>query len=203
MMTYRSLGRTGLQVSEIGMGCEGVIGKTGEQVKEMVDIMEEYGVNCIDLYSPNPDMRSHLGQAMHGPRDKFILQGHICAVWQDGQYKRTRELREVKEGFADLLARLETDHVEIGMIHYVDSLSDWDTVINGDVARYARELKEQGVIGSIGLSSHNPEVALAAVNSGLIDVLMFSVNPCYDLQPEIPPRQCWRVCLSIRCCWLL
>ena len=44
-------------------------------------------------------------------------------------------------------------------------------------------LKRQGVIGCIGLSSHNPEVALAAVQSGLIEVLMFSVNPCYDLLP--------------------
>lgn len=75
MMTYRSLGRTGLQAGEIGMGCEGFIGETSERVKEMADIMEECGVNCIDLYSPNPDMRSHLGQAMRGRRDKFVLQG--------------------------------------------------------------------------------------------------------------------------------
>lgn len=54
---------------------------------------------------------------------------------------------------------------------------------NGDVMRYAQELKASGVIRTIGLSSHNPAVALAAVNSGLIDVLLFSVNPCYDLQP--------------------
>ena len=33
------------------------------------------------------------------------------------------------------------------------------------------------------MSSHNPEAAIAAVKSGLIDVLMFSVNPCYDLLP--------------------
>ena len=33
------------------------------------------------------------------------------------------------------------------------------------------------------MSSHNPEAALAAVESGCIDVLMFSVNPCYDLLP--------------------
>lgn len=183
MMKYRTLGRTGLRVSEIGIGCEGFIGKTAEQVKEMVDIMEENGVNCIDLYSPNPDMRSHLGQVMRGRRGRFILQAHLCAVWKNGQYKRTRNLAEVKEGFADLLERFETDHVEIGMIHYVDSMSDWETVKNGDVAQYARELKEQGKIGCIGLSSHNPKVALAAVNSGWIDVLMFSVNPCYDLQP--------------------
>ena len=44
-------------------------------------------------------------------------------------------------------------------------------------------MKAAGRIGCIGLSSHNPQVAQAAVGSGLIDVLMFSVNPCYDLQP--------------------
>lgn len=33
------------------------------------------------------------------------------------------------------------------------------------------------------MSSHNPRVAIKAVESGLVDVLMFSINPCYDLQP--------------------
>ena len=47
------------------------------------------------------------------------------------------------------------------MIHYVDSLADWETVRTGGVLDYARELKAQGVIRAIGLSSHNPEVALA------------------------------------------
>ena len=48
---------------------------------------------------------------------------------------------------------------------------------------YAQELKKAGKILHIGLSSHNPQVALKAVESGAIEVLMFSVNPCYDLQP--------------------
>ena len=69
------------------------------------------------------------------------------------------------------------------MIHYVDSLADWETVKTGPVMAYALELKAAGTIGCVGLSSHNPQAALAAVRSGLIDVLMFSVNPCYDLQP--------------------
>lgn len=182
-MNYRILGRTGLKVGEIGMGCEGFVDQPYETVKAYIDRMEETGVNCIDLYTPNPEFRSNLGKALEGRREKFVLQAHLCTIWKDGQYKRTRKLTEVKEGFEDQLRRLETDHVEIGMIHYVDSLEDWENIKNGDVIKYALELKEKGTIGCVGMSSHNPEAALAAVNSGLIDVLMFSVNPCYDLLP--------------------
>ena len=182
-LEYRELGRTGLKVSEIGMGCEGFVGKSYEQVKEMVDVMEAAGVNCIDLYTSNPQVRTDLGRAMEGRREKFILQAHLGSVWKNGQYQRTRGLCEVKEGFQEQLRLLNTDHVEIGMIHYVDSMADWEGVRTGGVLAYAQELRDKGVFGSIGLSSHNPEVALAAVNSGLIQMLMFSVNPCYDLQP--------------------
>ena len=182
-MEYRTLGRTGIRVGEIGMGCEGFVGKTAEQIREMVDVMEAAGVNCIDLYSPNPDLRSGLGQALRGRRDRFVLQGHLCTIWKDGQYKRTRDMAEVKAGFADQLSRLETDCLDIGMIHYVDALSDWESVVQNGILDYALELKDRGVIKSLGLSSHNPEAALAAIGTGKIDVLMFSVNPCYDLQP--------------------
>lgn len=182
-MEYRTLGRSGLRVSEIGMGCEGFLEKSFEEVNEFVNVMERAGVNCIDLYAPNPEFRFNLGRALRGRREKFVLQAHLCTIWKDGQYKRTRNLQEVKDGFDDQLARLETDHVEIGMIHYVDSMKDWESVQNGEVMKYAQELKKAGAIGCIGMSSHNPEAALAAVESGKIDVLMFSINPCYDLLP--------------------
>lgn len=182
-MYYRTLGRTGLSVSEIGMGCEGFLNKSPEETKQMVDLMESAGVNCIDMYTPNPVFRTNLGLALRGRREKFVLQAHLCTIWKDGQYKRTREPEEMREGFEDLLTRLDTEAVEIGMIHYVDAMEDWKQVLEGPAMAYARELKAQGRIRSIGLSSHNPEVSLAAVNSGLIDVLMFSINPCYDLLP--------------------
>lgn len=182
-MIYRKLGRSDIAVSEIAMGCEGLVGKPYQAVKDFADEMERLGINCIDLYAPNPDMRSNLGRALRGRRDKFVLQAHICTIWKDGQYKRTRDLAEVKIGFEDELARLETDRVEIGMIHYVDSVADWEEVRGGEVMKYALEQKKAGRIGCIGMSSHNPRAALAAAESGLVDVLMFSVNPCYDLLP--------------------
>ena len=182
-MQYRTLGRTGLRVSEIGMGCEGFVDKSYEEVKAFLDLMEETGVNCIDLYTSNPTVRTNLGRALAGRREKFVLQAHLCSVWENGQYKRTRDIAKVRAGFRDQLERLGTDRVDIGMIHYVDSLADWEAVAGGPVLAYALELRRAGAIGCVGLSSHNPEVALAAVNSGHIDVLMFSVNPCYDLLP--------------------
>ena len=182
-MQNRTLGRTGIQVGEIGMGCEGFIGKTPAQIKAMIDLMESAGVNCIDLYTPNPQVRTDLGAALAGRREKFVLQGHLCSVWKDGQYLRTRDLDETRAGMAEQLRLLQTDYLDIGMIHYVDAMSDWETVRKSGILDYALELKAAGTIKSVGMSSHNPEVALAAVNTGKIDVLMFSVNPCYDLQP--------------------
>lgn len=183
MMNYNESGKTGLKVSEIGIGCEGFVDHNGMLTEDLLDTAVQAGVNYMDLYMPNPDLRSRLGKALKGRRQKFILQAHLCTIWQDNQYKRTRKIEEVKEGFEDLFTRLEIEYVEVGMIHYVDSLEDWNKIVNGPIIQYAKELKASGRIGHIGMSSHNPVVAMEAVKSGLIEVLMFSINPCYDLLP--------------------
>jgi len=182
-MNYRELGRTGLNVSEIGLGCEGFNGRDEAFTNEMFDIALNAGVNCMDLYSPNPDLHNRIGKVLRGKREQFIMQAHLCTIWQDGQYKCTRIIGEVKTAFEAMLKNLDTDYIDIGMIHYVDSANTWRMIADGDMMSYALELKAAGKIRHIGLSSHNPVAALAAVESGLIDVLMFSVNPCYDLQP--------------------
>lgn len=182
-MNYRVIGKTGMRVSEIALGCEGFTNKNLEETRRLMDRAVAAGVNCMDLYASDPELRQRLGEVLKGRRDNFVIQAHLCSVWQNGQYKRTRKLSEVKEGFADLLMRLQTDYIDIGMIHYVDAVDDWQQVVDGGILDYAKELKAQGKIRAIGLSSHNPIAAQAAIDTGEIDVLMFSVNPCYDLLP--------------------
>lgn len=182
-MRYRELGNTGLLVSEIGMGCEGFSENNCTMTKELFDLAEREGINYFDLYASDPKLRSAVGNALEGRREKIMIQSHICSVWKNGQYLRTRNLAEVKEGFSEMLSLLKTDYIDVGMIHYCDAEKDWQEILDNGILDYARELKAKGLIRHIGLSSHNPIVARKAVESGNIEVLMFSVNPVYDLQP--------------------
>ena len=182
-MKYRALGNTGLMISKIGMGCEGFAEDNYSMAKKMFDLAEELGINYFDLYASDPQMRKAVGDAIAGRREKFFIQSHICSVWKNGQYLRTRNLAEVKAGFAEMLDLLQTDYIDVGMIHYCDAEKDWKEIVDNGILDYARELKAKGQIRHIGLSSHNPVVVLKAIESDSIEVLMFSVNPVYDLQP--------------------
>ena len=182
-MEYRTLGRTGIQVSAIALGCEGFINKSAREVKADFDFAIDRGINFVDIYSSNPDLRVHIGQALEGRRDHFVIQGHLCTVWENDQYLRTRDPKKTIESFDALLKALRTDHVDVGMIHYVDAEKDFHTVFDHEIIEIAQRLKAEGKIRHIGMSSHNPIVASMAVKTGLIDVLLFSINPCYDLLP--------------------
>lgn len=182
-MNYRTLGRTGIKVSEIGSGSEAFVDKNEDFALELFETALSAGINFFDLYNPEPYIRDHLGKAMEGRREKFVIQAHLCSAWIDGQYKRTRNMETVKAAYDDLFRRLKTDYVDIGMIHYVDEQKDFDEVFGGEVLKYAKELKNSGNIRHIGMSTHNPRVAIQAAKSGIIDVIMFSINPAYDILP--------------------
>lgn len=176
-MRYRELGRTGLEISEIGFGAEWMEKKSAAEVRAVVERCEEAGINILDCWMAGPEVRSNLGAALAGTRDRWIIQGHIGSTWQDGQYVRTRDMNLVRPAFEDLLARLGTDHVELGMIHYVDDVDEYEGIMAGEFIEYVRALKAADVIGHIGLSTHAPEVAKRAALSGEIEAVMFSGTP--------------------------
>ena len=182
-MRYRRLGKTGLQVSEIGFGAEWMERHDLADCLAVVEECEKQGINLLDCWMSEPNVRSNLGHALKGRREKWYIQGHIGSTWQNGQYVRTRDMDKVKPAFEDLLTRLQTDYIDLGMIHYVDQPSDWETIVNGPFLQYVQELKEKGVIRHIGMSTHNPVIAKLAVESGLVEMILFSINPAFDMMP--------------------
>ncbi|WP_276948033.1 aldo/keto reductase [Acetatifactor muris] len=182
-MNYRQLGKTGLMVSEIGLGGEWLERHTTEEVKQVIDRCEEAGINILDCWMSEPNVRSNIGKALAGKREKWYIQGHVGSTWQNGQYVRTRDLTQVKAAFEDLLTRLQTDYIDLGMIHFVDEPAEFHRVMEGDFFRYMKELKADGRIRHIGLSTHNPEVGKLAAECGEIEMFLFSVNPAFDMLP--------------------
>ena len=182
-MRYRELGKTGLKVSEIGLGAEWLERHSEEEVQEVIACCESFGINILDCWMAEPGVRSKIGNALKGSREKWIIQGHFGSTWQNGQYVRTRDMDKVKEAFQDLLTRLQTDYIDLGMIHFVDEEAEFARIMEGEFLAYVKEQKEKGVIRHIGMSTHNPKVAKLAALSGEIEMILFSVNPAFDLLP--------------------
>ena len=183
-MNYRKLGKTGLMVSEIGFGGEWLERHGEEYSVEMMKYAHSLGINIVDCWMPDPKSRDIIGRAIAEDRAGWYVQGHIGSTYQNGQYTRTRDAAQCRIAFEDLLKRLGTDYIDLGMIHYVDRDSDWETVSRyGPYYAYVLSLKEQGKIRHIGLSTHNPDIAIRAAESGLVEMILFSVNPAFDMMP--------------------
>lgn len=184
-MRYRELGKTGLMVSEIGLGGEWLERHNTEEVKEVIDVCDREGINILDCWMSEPGVRSNIGLALKGRRERWMIQGHIGSTWENGQYVRTRELEKVRPAFEDLLARLQTDYIDLGMIHYIDDVQEFEQVTGGEFMEYVRQLKREGVIRHIGMSTHNPDTARMAACQGEIEMILFSVNPAFDMLPPV------------------
>ncbi len=181
-MNYRTLGNTGYNVSEIGLGGEWLERHTADEVREVINHCAQAGINILDCWMSEPNVRSNIGAALEGQRARWIIQGHIGSTWQNGQYVRTRELHKVQEAFQDLLHRLRTDYIDLGMIHFVDETAEFHQLMKGsEFLSYVMALKEKGTIRHIGMSTHNPDVAKLAAKSGIVEMILFSVNPAFDM----------------------
>jgi len=182
-MLYRTIGNTGMSASVIGLGAEHLDFKPYEVIEPVINEALEHGINILDLFMPGEDVRRNIGRSLAGRRDKMIIQGHIGSTDSKEQYDKSRDLATIKRYFENLLRCLDTDYIDIGMLFFVDSEKDYADVFEGDSLRYALDLKKQGYIRAVGASSHNPITARKMVETGYLDILMFSVNPSYDMAP--------------------
>ena len=182
-MNYRRLGKTGLMVSEVGYGGEWLDRISADEARNITLRAAELGVNIVDCWMSDPEVRTRLGDAVAQNPNHWIVQGHIGSTWQNGQYVRTRDVEKCKVAFDDLLTRFHTDHVELGMMHYIDDLDELKCCLEGPYRDLVESYKAQGIIRHIGMSTHTTVCGSYAVEQGAVEMMLFSINPAYDMQP--------------------
>ena len=181
-MILREIGKTGKKASVIGLGCEYLDGKPYKQVKSTIDAALAHGINIFDMFMPGIEVRENISKALGSRRKDVLIQGHIGSTNIGKQYDISRDLPTVQGYFEEHL-RLCDGHIDFGMLFFIDSDEDYKNVFETGIADYALRLKEKGDIGHIGFSSHNPITAIKAINTGLPEIMLFSINPAFDIIP--------------------
>lgn len=182
-MLTRPVGNTGIEASIIGFGSEHLDNQPGKLADEVIGAAIDNGINIMDLFMPGEEVRTNIGRALSGRRDKMLIQGAIGSVDLKEQYDISRNLKVCQRYFESLLRCLKTDYIDFGLLFYLDSHEAIDAVLHNGIADYTRELKQSGKVRAIGASTHNPDTARRLVEEGLVDMLMFSINPAFDIMP--------------------
>ncbi|MFJ9722696.1 aldo/keto reductase [Streptomyces sp. NPDC101209] len=133
-MQYRTLGRTGVQVSTLALGAMnfGAIGNTTQdEATAIVDAALEAGVNLIDtadMYSAGGS-EEMVGKAIAGRRDDIVLATKATMPMGDERNHRGSSRRWLVTALEDSLRRLGVDHVDLYQIHRWDpTTSDEETL---------------------------------------------------------------------------
>ena len=189
------LGRTGLNVSVIGLGMEHMV-PLPDNIAPVVGRALDQGINYIDLMIWVPEVMSVLGKVLKGRRDSVILAAHLSTAQTKGQYRRTRDPHECEALFHDILTRLGTDHVDVLHLSNLDAPRDYKEVTApGGVLDLALRLKREGQTRALGLSGHDPQMALKMVQSGHLDVVMHPVHILGDAEPG--PKGLAQACANL------
>ena len=179
-MEYRILPRGGERISAISMGASVIGAKSEVEIIATVRGAVAHGVNYFDMAGGHATIFAAYGMALKDVRDKVYLQVHFGADYTSGEYGWTTKLDEIKASVKWQLNKLQTDYIDFGFIHCLDEEKDLEAYRKNGVLDYVLSLKEQGVIRHIGLSSHTPALVNRVLDMGIIDMLMFSINPVYD-----------------------
>jgi predicted aldo/keto reductase-like oxidoreductase len=153
-----TLGRTGLEVSRVGIGGIPLTRPTTEEAIRVVRRALDLGVTFIDTAIGYGVSEGRVGKAIAGRREQVIV----------ATKGRTAEHIEMS------LAQLNTDYVDLWQFHGINTFEDYERVVGG-MAR-VQEALQAGKIRHIGFSSHSLKVALRAIASGHFETVQFPLN---------------------------
>ena len=188
-MEYRRFGRTGLQVSVIGLGTGGpsMLGQGSgvpeEEARRAVSRALDLGINLIDTAAAYRESEAILGRALAGvPRDSYVLCTKFQATRRagDGAPAELKAEGELVESVERSLQRLGTDHVDLLQFHGV--APEWYAPIRDRFVPVARRLQEAGKVRFLGITESfaiddGYETLRRALADDLYDTLMVG----YDL----------------------
>ena len=182
-MEYRKLPHGSEMISSLGLGMGCIQNTPPEEIQAVVEHAIEHGINYFDLCAGGNSVYAPFGKAINDRRDKVYFQLHFGAVYkQNGEYGWSRDLNVIKKTFEWEMNTVGTDYVDFGFLHCIDEQSDFEDVYRNGIFDYVMELKKQGIVRHIGFSSHTPSVANMLLDTGIMDMMMFSINPAYDLE---------------------
>lgn len=179
-MEYRVHKKTGDSISVIGLGTSYISEASEKEALEALLFAYENGVNYADLATAGAKTFGYYGKAFADLRKEMYYQVHFGANYETGEYGWTTDPEKVKKQIDWMLRHLKTDYIDYGFIHCIDTASDWQEYRENGALDYLMEMKKQGVVRHIGLSTHTPELANMILDAGIVEQLMFSINPGYD-----------------------
>ncbi|MBV8841832.1 MAG: aldo/keto reductase [Bryobacterales bacterium] len=173
----RPLGKTGIQVSAIGVGGYHLgSAQSLAEAKRIVDEAIDGGINFFDNAWDYHMGKSEewLGQALHGKRDKVVLMTKVCTHGRSKQVAMTM--------LEDSLRRLQTDHLDVWQIHEVIYENDPDLIFapNGAIEALS-QAKQQGKVRLVGFTGHkDPAIHLKMLSHNYpFDTVQMPLN-CLD-----------------------
>lgn len=182
-MEYRKLPKGSENIGTLGLGMGGIQNCSPDEIEAVINSAISNGINFFDLCAGGKSVYEPFGRAIQGKRDKIYFQLHFGAVYKEnGEYGWSRDLSTIKNTFEWEMNALQTDYVDFGFLHCIDEDSDFEAIQKNGIFDYVKELKENGIVRHIGFSSHTPSVAQKIIDTGVIDMMMFSLNPAYDLE---------------------